>query len=185
MSIASDPRLRATARAYVPLANVDPESKPVVPEFFAQPARRSMRTRVAVYAMLGTATIALVLRGLASLVAAPLVAAPLVSSIGGVAPAWMIEVTTTSSAPTTALLYGRDVGVQLVRVPPRRGSVNEPRLVPARLAKGEVHFVSLDFTPLHVHAASPKGAQVMSFDATGHIITAFHKPREIGVRVGW
>ena len=180
MSIASDPRLRTAPRANVPLANVDPESKPVVPEFFAQPARRSMRTRVAVYAMLGTATIALVLRGLASLVAAPLV-----SSIGGVAPAWMIEVTTTSSAPTTALLYGRDVGVQLVRVPPRRGSVNEPRLVPARLAKGEVHFVSLDFTPLHVHAASPKGAQVMSFDATGQIITAYHKPREIGVRVGW
>jgi hypothetical protein len=130
--------------------------------------------------VLAVVTVALGLRGLAALAAAPL--DPVT---GGAAPTWMIEVSTTTAAPTTAVLYGRDVGIQLVRVPAGRGNGAEARLVPARLAKGEVHLVSLGLTPLHVHASAPQGAQPMTFDATSPIITAFQQPRAIGVRVGW
>lgn len=179
MSVVSDPGLHVAPRLHG--SPGDPGSRPPVREVGAPPAPRSSRSRIAVYVTLTAATIALGLRGLATLLAIPLEPPP----VGGIAPTWMIEVTTTSATPTTALLYGRDVGVQLVRVPARRGSADEPRLVPARLAKGELHLISLGLASLHVHASAPQGAQPMKFDATSPIITAFHHPRAIGVRTGW
>lgn len=179
MSVVSDPGLRATSRLQGSQFDQAPGANPLVRDVELRSMAPSPRRRVAVYATLAIASVALVLRVIASLVALPLETPPL----NGVGPTWMVEVTTTSATPTTALLYGRDIGVQLVCVPAR--GTDEPRLVPARLAKGELHLISLGLASLHVHASSPRGAQPMTFDATSPVITAYHHPRAIGVRTGW
>ena len=97
----------------------------------------------------------------------------------------MVEVTTASAAPGTALVYGREVGFHLVQVPAGDGATSDRRVVPARLAKGELHIVSLGFHSLRVFAAAPKGAPPMTFSATSPIITAYQTPRATGVRTGW
>ena len=172
MSVVSDPSLRAAPRAHGAHFAAGPGSPPVASDLgVSPPVRPSSRSRMAVYASLAVVTVALGLRVLASLFARPLETL----SVSRIAPRWMIEVTTTNATPTTALLYGSDVGVQLVRVPAGRGSTDAPRLVPARLANGELHVISLDLAPLHVHASAPQGAAPMSFDAASPIITAYHR----------
>lgn len=110
-------------------------------------------------------------------------AIPLEPLGGGAAPTWMIEVTTTGAKPTTALVYGRDVGVQLIQLPARVGASSTARVVPARLAQGDVHLISLGLTSLRVHASSPQGAQRMSFAATSPMVTVFQTKERTGVRV--
>jgi len=179
MSIASDPALRAAPRPSAPPLAADVGTTPVVHETQSLPTLRPARRRAA-YTALGVATVVLGLRLLATLLSTPL------DGVANVAaPAWMIEVTTTSTKPTTALLYGREVGVQLVQVPAGQGAAAEVRIVPARLAKGEVHLVSLGLTSLHLHATAPTQTQPMTFDATAQILTVFQRPRMTGVRVGW
>ena len=105
--------------------------------------------------------------------------------VAGAAPTWMIHVTTTGSSAGTALVYGREVGVQFLQIPAGTGSSNNSRVVPARLAKGELHLVSLSLTSLHVEANGPPGSGVISMTATSPIITAFQGKDGTGVRFGW
>ena len=145
------------------------------------PHPRSRRARAMVYAMLAISSVAVGLGLLASSIALPLESA----APGGPAPTWMVEVTTTTTSSGTALIYGREVGFHLVQVPAGKGVTSDARVVPARLAKGELHLVSLGFSSLRVNAASPKGAQQMTFSATSPIITAFQTSEATGVRTGW
>jgi hypothetical protein len=87
--------------------------------------------------------------------------------------------------PATALIFGDEVGVQLVRVPPATESKDAARLILARLLKGDVHIVSLGLSSLLVEASAPKGAPKMSWGAHGRLITAFQHNKETGVRAGW
>lgn len=180
MSLVSDPDLRAAPHTHSSFSELRRGAPPVRYTTPQAPSPRPVRTRIAVYSALAVATIALTLRLVASFLATPLERVP-----ATLAPTWLVEVTTTSDAPTTALLYGPDVGVQLVRVPGDGGTASDARVVPARLAHGKVHFISLGLTSLHVHARAPQNAYPMSFDAKAHIITAYQTSREIGVRTGW
>lgn len=184
MSEVSDPRLRAATpldEAFSRLGN-SAHAPALAPSRWggATPVARPMRARVAAYAMLSIASTLLALRFVASLVATPL------DAIGAIpAPRWMVEVTTTGETPTTALVYGREVGVQLVEIPAASGTSAEHRIVPARLARGQVHFLSLGLTSLEIRAKAPGSAPRMSFAATGRVITAYQQDETIGVRTGW
>ena len=176
MSIASDPSVQAAPQA----ESRQPAWSGALPQIVAETpvATRSARARVTAYMALSLVTVVVVLRIVASALAIPL------ESLGaGAAPTWMIEVTTTGATPTTALVYGRDVGVQLIQVPGRVGALSTARVVPAHLAQGEVHLISLGLTSLRVHASSPHGAQRMSFAATSPMVTVFQTKERTGVRV--
>jgi hypothetical protein len=112
-------------------------------------------------------------------------AAPLTTVSAADAPAWMIELSATGDRPVTALIYGDEVGLQVVRVPAASEGKGAPRLIPARLAKGEIHIVALNLATLHAQASAPKGAPAMAWTATGPVITAFQKKDATGVRIGW
>lgn len=176
MRIASDPSVRAAARAEGRQSHWNGALPRTVAETSA-PASRSTRARVTAYLALTVATVLVVLRVIASALAIPL--EPIA---GVVAPTWMIEVTTTGVTPTTALVYGRDVGVQLIQVPARVGTSSAARVVPAHLVRGEVHLLSLGSTSLRVHASSPHRVQRMSFDATSPVVTVFQTKEATGVR---
>lgn len=112
-------------------------------------------------------------------------AIPLTAASAADAPAWMIELSATGNRSVTALIYGEEVGLQLVQVPSASEGQHTPRLIPARLAKGKVHIVSLGLSTLHARASAPKGAQPMSFVVKAPIITAFQNDKATGVRGGW
>jgi hypothetical protein len=180
MKLVSDPDLRAASHTRSPFDELSRGAPPVVYQEPRLPTPRPARARIAVYTTLAVAALALGLRMVAALLATPLERMP-----GTLAPTWLVELTTTSASPTTALLYGPDVGIQLVRVPAEGGTTADAGVVPARLARGEVHFVSLGLERLHIHAHAPQRAQPATFDADGRIITAYQTPRAVGVRTGW
>lgn len=185
MFAASDPRVKAAQRSRVPALEASSGAVPAVHATNGSPvppsAPRPRRRRVlGVYALLAAAALAVTLRLLGSALATPLE-----QPVVGAAPAWMVEVTTTSARPTTALVYGDEVGFQLVQIPAGTGAASGARIVPARLAKGELHIVSLGLRTLRVQASAPNGAEPMSFSATSPIVTAFQSSKGTGVRVGW
>jgi hypothetical protein len=145
-----------------------------------QTVARSLRQRVLAYSALAVGTSLAGLRLIASVLAQPLDSVDAAS-----APAWMVEVTTTSALPGTALVFGREVGFQLVQVPAGDGAKSNLRVVPARLARGELHLLSLGLSSLRVHTVSPPGTPKMSFAARARVITLYQKRDITGVRAGW
>lgn len=185
MQFQSDPQLKSAPRFEIPLLDVNGGALSTVDKSPAGVSSRATnsgrKSRVwAAYALLSVAAVAVALRVLASALAEPLE-----SVTAGAAPTWMIEMTTTSAHASTAVVYGREVGFQLVRVPAATDGASRARLVPARLAKGEVHFFSLGLTSLHVQSSAPSGAAPMSFTADAPIITVYQHKDATGVRVGW
>ena len=135
--------------------------------------------RKTILAAVATATLAVGL----SIVAALLVLSPMV--VDGRAEhalAWNVEITGGGSASTTALVFGKGVGVGLVRVPAHGDTRSDPQVVSARLGSGSLHILSLDWSSLIAHAKSPPGAPQMSWNANGHFITAFENEKAMGVR---
>ena len=180
MTMMSDPSVRAAERPSLAHFDAGAGALHVVsdPHHLVP---RSRRTRVwGIYAVIGVAAVVVALRLLASLLAVPLD-----TVAGGAAPTWMVEVTTSGAKAGTALVYGSEVGMQLVQIPAGDGDASDARVVPARLAKGELHLVSLSLTSLRVYASAPHGVEPMSFFVTSHIITAFQTRRGTGVRTGW
>ena len=96
-----------------------------------------------------------------------------------------MEVTTNGNKPGIALAYGPEVGIQPLRIPAAQSGVSAARVVPARLAQGELHLVTLSLNSLRVHAPGVPGSGVVKFSATAPIITAFQTSRASGVRAGW
>ena len=180
MSVTSDPHLKSTRapssedwqqRHYVVDA-IEPADSGRVAR-----AQRGWRIRgsvVASVAVLFAATRLL-----------PVLASPLTTATAVDAPAWMVELTSAGTRPVTALIYGDEVGLQLVRVPAASEGQSAARLIPARLAKGELHIIALDLSTLRAQAHAPKGAPPMSWTASGRFITAFQSKTGTGVRVGW
>ncbi|MBL0937646.1 MAG: hypothetical protein IBJ03_02065 [Gemmatimonadaceae bacterium] len=77
------------------------------------------------------------------------------------------------------------MGIQLLRIPAGNGAAGEARMVPARLAQGELHLVTLSLNALRVRAPGAPGSGVVEFKAMGPIITAYQTPQASGVRTGW
>ena len=181
MSVTSDPHLES-----VPASHHDAwpqHARHQLIEADAEARSAALRMRR------GWRSLGVLVAAVAVIYAAPVVLAAFATSLTSAnaadAPAWMIELSATRPSAVTALIYGDDVGFQLVRVPPVSAGQNMPRLVPARLARGEVHFVSLSLSKLTVRASAPKGSPAMSFSATGPIITVFQNKNATGVRGGW
>ena len=136
-------------------------------------ARRTNRGRVALLARpLGWVVSVCA----AALVIANLLASPMPVPAG--APTWNVALTAAGATPVAAVVYGRDIGLQLVLVPAAGADGREARLIPARLAHGDVHFVSLGWSPLTVRTTSPVGVQAMPLAARARSVTLYQ-------RVGW
>lgn len=176
MSVNSDPRIHRVAdvsprpsldqRAGVPVytpAGV-PKERPLVARVFA-------RTLV-----IGVAAL-LALRVVGGWLAEPLMPAV------GVAPTWNVEVASSSRSSMLAFAYSQESGLHLLRIPGEGGA--EARVIPARLARGDLHLMSLGLGRLKVHAKGPPGSGVVSFDAESRTITAYQHPAATGVRIGW
>ena len=113
------------------------------------------------------------------------ISSPLAVSPAGAAPAWSVEITAAGAEPITALVYGEEAGLHLVRVPAANAPGADARTISARLAKGELHMISLGRASLRARANAPSGAAPMAWSAEGHIITAFQNPQGTGVRTSW
>jgi hypothetical protein len=136
--------------------------------------------RILAYGSLVAVTTVVALSTLASMLATPLD-----SPGSSPAPTWSVEMTTTGDRAVTALVYGREAGIHLVRVPAATAASSVARVIPARLAKGELHMVSLGLSTLRVRTASPAAVPRMSFMAESRVITAFQSRAGTGVRTWW
>ena len=98
---------------------------------------------------------------------------------------WNVDLASAGVRPVTALVFGVEAGVHLVRVPAAGASEEERRRVPARLAAGDVYMVSLGREALSVHSTSPTGSAPMAFTARARFVRLYHTPRATGIRTGW
>ena len=180
MSLVSDPSLRAAARESERRWDAAPRAAVTARESVNEAARtRRGRSRL-VFGSLFIVSAVLALRVLASVLAEPL------EGVGAAAaPTWQVQVSTNSDAPGIVLAYGPEVGVQLLRIPARDASATDPRVIPARLARGELHLITLSLNSLHVEAPGAPGTGVVRLSASSPIITVFQSPTMSGVRTGW
>lgn len=180
MSLVSDPSLRAAAREYDRRRDAAPRAAVTAPETVKETARaRRGRSRF-VFGSLFVVSALLALRVLASVLAQPL------EVVGAAAaPIWQVQVSSNSNVPAIVLAYGKEVGVQLLRIPARDASATDPRVIPARLARGELHLITLSLNSLHVEAPGAPGTGVVRLSASSPIITVFQSPTMAGVRTGW
>ena len=100
-------------------------------------------------------------------------------------PAWNIELMAAGRRPVTALVYGAEAGLHLVRVPAAAAGGAEPRVIPARLGESELYMMSLGWAPLEVRASSPPGTTPMSWSAQARFVQAYQDERGTGVQTSW
>lgn len=180
MSLVSDPSLRAAPRENTPRWNAAFRAPITTRETPTEIARARRGRSWFVFGSLLVVSALLSLRLLASVLAEPLEI-----SDAATAPTWQVQVSTNSNAPGIVLAYGPEVGVQLLRIPARNASATETRVIPARLARGELHLLTLSFNSLHVEAPGAPGTGVVRLSANAPIITVFQSPTKSGVRTGW
>ena len=146
--------------------------RPSRPEPLTKPGRRGWLAGVVATALL----LGVYLAPRPSLPFAPLV---------GAAPSWNVELAAAGARPVTALVYGEEAGLHLVRIPAASAGRSARRVIPARLAQGELYMVSLGWSPLVVRASSPPGTPRMSWSAQGRFVQAFQDERGTGVSTSW
>lgn len=93
---------------------------------------------------------------------------------------WDMQMTSTSKRSMVALVYGKEAGLHLLRVPGTSGGATPTRL-PAKLGEA-VYVVSLGRSPIEVSAVAPANHRPMSWSARGRVIKAFKDERGTGVR---
>ena len=103
----------------------------------------------------------------------------------GVAPAnrWDLQLTSASTQPIRALVYGKHAGIHFVTLPPAPLPDDRRTIVPVALKDGDVWMVSLGWSSIQVRSGAPSSYLPMSFGATGRIIRAYERPSGTGVRV--
>ena len=104
---------------------------------------------------------------------------------GAPAPEWTIGLTSSGAAPVSALVFGKEAGIHLVRIPGSGAPPDEQRRVVARLARGEVFMVSLGGRGLRVSSKGPPGSGVISMAATGRFVKLYQRPGVTGISTGW
>jgi hypothetical protein len=100
-------------------------------------------------------------------------------SVMPVAPAWDIKVSSGGTRSVVAFVYGKEAGLQLVRIPPKGSS----RTIPARLGEAPVFMVSLGWSDIVASGEAPPGQSPISWSASGRVVQAFSNDRGTGVRV--
>lgn len=98
---------------------------------------------------------------------------------------WNIELASNGARPVTALVFGQDAGVHLVRVPVVGSAPDERSRVPVRLARGDVYMVSLGRDGLDVSTTSPPDAPRMAFTAHARFVKLVNSPGATSIRTGW
>jgi hypothetical protein len=98
---------------------------------------------------------------------------------------WNIELASNGARPVTALVFGQDAGVHLVRVPVAGSAPDERSRIPVRLARGNVYLMSLGRDGLDVSTASPPGAPPVAFTAHARFVKLVKSPRATGIQTGW
>ncbi len=180
MSLVSDPSLRAASPDFTRQLDGHVRAPLVLPDTQSPLARLARFGRRLTFGVATVAGVLLVLRVLAGVLAEPLepVNAPN-------APAWQVQVSTNSAKSGIVLAYGAEVGVQVLRIPPKGTSGDNARVIPARIARGELHLVTLSMNRLNVEAPGAPGSGVVSVSATAPVITIFQSPKTSGIRGGW
>ena len=161
-----------TAYRSRPGAHWDPRTEAALERVSTAPPAapsRKRRRRLVVLA-LGASLIGLA--GVVSLFTGP-------PNVMPVAPAWEIKVSSGGTRSVVALVYGKEAGLQLVRIPPKGSS----RSIPARLGEAPVFMVSLGWSEIVATAKAPPGAAPMSWSAEGRVVQAFSNEKGTGVRV--
>lgn len=166
---AQSQRIHSADRAFVQIITTENELVPV----------RLRRWRLS--------AVGLVFAGFAAAVSLIIssISSPLAVSASGAAAAWSVEITAAGAESITALVYGEEAGLHLVRVPGANAPSAESRTISARLARGELHMISLGRTSLRARATAPNNVAPMAWSAEGHIITAFKNAEGTGVRTSW
>lgn len=100
------------------------------------------------------------------------------------APTWHVEVASTSRSSIIAFAYSRESGMHLLRIP-GTGSTAARRVIPARIAEGDLHLVSLGLGQLEVRGRAPVGSPLESYSATSRAVTVFDHSDGTGVKTGW
>ena len=98
---------------------------------------------------------------------------------------WDLQLASGGAQPVTALVFGQETGIHLVRLPAAGGAAELRRSIPVRLGQGDVYMVSLGRDRLEISAASPRGTVPMRFAADGRFVKLFHTSEATGVRTGW
>jgi hypothetical protein len=132
-------------------------------------ASRKRRRRVVALA-LGATLIGLT--GLVSLFTGP-------PNLMPIAPAWEIKVSSGGTRSVVAFVYGKEAGLQLVRIPAKGSS----RSIPARLGEAPVFIVSLGWSEIVATGEAPPAQRPMSWSAEGRVVQAFSNKQGTGVRV--
>jgi hypothetical protein len=96
-----------------------------------------------------------------------------------VVPAWDLQVSSGGTRSVVAFVYGKEAGLQLVRIPPKGSS----RTIPARLGQAPVFLVSLGWSGLVATGEAPSGERPMSWSASGRVVQAYSNSHGTGVRV--
>ena len=142
----------------------------------AKPVSRGLRHRWWGAVVIGA--LALVLSGLWR-------SGPTAMPSGAPAPEWAIGLTSSGAAPVSALVFGKEAGIHLVRIPGSSAPPEEQRRVLARLASGEVYMVSLGGRELRVSSKGPPGSGVIAMAATGRFVKLYQRPGITGISTGW
>ncbi|MCC6245837.1 MAG: hypothetical protein IT353_23595 [Gemmatimonadaceae bacterium] len=58
-------------------------------------------------------------------------------------------------------------------------------MIPAKIAAGDLHLLSLGLGRLDLRGRGPQGSPLKSYNATGRVITVFDHGDRTGVRTGW
>jgi hypothetical protein len=142
------------------------------------PSPRPLGARIAARTLVIGLAVILGLRVIGSWIAEPL------TSIAGTVPTWNVEVSSTSANSMLALAYSRESGIHVLRIP-GSGADRDRRVIPAKIAAGDLHLVSLGLGQLDLRGRGPRGSQVKSYSATGRVATVFDRVDGTGVRTGW
>lgn len=180
MSLVSDPSLRAASAGFDRHLDGATRAPLAVPDTHSPLARVRRFGRRLTFGVATIVGVLLVLRVMAGVLAEPLepVNAPN-------APAWQVQVSTNNTKSGIVLAYGAEVGVQVLRIPAKGARGDNARVIPARIARGELHLVTLSWNALYVEAPGAPGSGVGSVTASAPVITIFQSPKVSGIRGGW
>jgi hypothetical protein len=98
---------------------------------------------------------------------------------------WNLELTSAGPHPVTALVFGEESGIHLVRVPASGTPDGDRRHLPVRLAAGDVYLLSLGRDELQVSTAAPSREAPIGLSARARFVTLYRTADATGVRTGW
>lgn len=94
---------------------------------------------------------------------------------------WNVKMASASTRSMVVLVYGKEAGLHLLRVPGSSGGT-APAALSANMGQS-LYVMSLGRSPLEVSADSPPDQQPVSWNARGRLIKAFRNEQGTGVRV--